>query len=208
MRHARRLAPAKEALTAIACSSARLGQVGPTIDAPPRLPRRRARRRACTWRNGAPPVPVTAAARRRRARQRSHSAASCNLLSDYRFRGVSRSDEDPAAQAGCRPPRKRALRRVARPDVRARLDGFRLRDPRLPRQRRRPARSLCRLPPRPRRRLRARGGADVLCLRRRRRRDRLCRALSPRSRCRPARLGGGGAMRRAIAGRRRASTPA
>ena len=35
----------------------------------------------------------------RRAGRASTSAPSSNLLSDYRFRGVSRSDEDPAVQA-------------------------------------------------------------------------------------------------------------
>jgi len=51
------------------------------------------------------------------------------LLSDYRFRGVSRSDEDPSAQAGLMVSHESGLYGGARGTILSGLDSFRLRDP-------------------------------------------------------------------------------
>lgn len=51
-----------------------------------------------------------------------------SLLSDYRFRGVSRSDEDPAAQAGIAVYHDSGLYAGARATSLAGIDSFRLRD--------------------------------------------------------------------------------
>jgi uncharacterized protein (TIGR02001 family) len=52
-----------------------------------------------------------------------------NLMSDYRFRGVSRSDEDPAAQAGISLYHDSGLYGGARGTTLRGVDSFRLRDP-------------------------------------------------------------------------------
>jgi uncharacterized protein (TIGR02001 family) len=52
-----------------------------------------------------------------------------NLMSDYRFRGVSRSDEDPAAQAGAQVRHESGLYIGARATTLQGQDGFRLRNP-------------------------------------------------------------------------------
>jgi uncharacterized protein (TIGR02001 family) len=52
-----------------------------------------------------------------------------NLMSDYRFRGVSRSDEDPAAQAGVQVRHSNGLYVGARGTTLQGQDSFRLRNP-------------------------------------------------------------------------------
>ena len=87
-------AGAKEALTAIALAS-RLGQVRAMIRTllfAALHPRRRARHGA-----GRAPVDEAQAVG---AAGAFDVSGELDLMSDYRFRGVSRSDEDPAAQAG------------------------------------------------------------------------------------------------------------
>jgi uncharacterized protein (TIGR02001 family) len=54
-----------------------------------------------------------------------------NLLSDYRFRGVSRSDEDPAVQAGLMVSHQSGFYAGARGTSLQGMDGFRLRNPAL-----------------------------------------------------------------------------
>lgn len=56
-------------------------------------------------------------------------SGSLTLLSDYRFRGVSRSDEDPAAQAALTLSHDSGLYAGARATTLRGLDSFRLRDP-------------------------------------------------------------------------------
>ena len=107
-------AGAKEALTAIALRGARWGRSGAMFRtlAFRRFPaRRRARLGAGRAAADAPldeaqPVGATGA---------FDVSGELNLMSDYRFRGVSRSDEDPAVQAGLiGQPRQRPLCRRAR----------------------------------------------------------------------------------------------
>jgi uncharacterized protein (TIGR02001 family) len=54
-----------------------------------------------------------------------------SFMSDYRFRGVSRSDEDPAAQAGINVRHETGLYAGARGTTLRGNDGFRLRNPAL-----------------------------------------------------------------------------
>ena len=56
-------------------------------------------------------------------------SGSLTLLSDYRFRGVSRSDEDPAVQAALTLSHDSGLYAGARGTTLQGLDSFRLRDP-------------------------------------------------------------------------------
>ena len=56
-------------------------------------------------------------------------AGSVDLLSDYRFRGVSRSEEDPAAQAAVTLSHDTGLYSGLRGTTLKGTDGFRLRDP-------------------------------------------------------------------------------
>jgi uncharacterized protein (TIGR02001 family) len=56
-------------------------------------------------------------------------SAEATLFSDYRFRGISRSDEDPAAQAGLMVRHDSGLYAGARGTSLRGNDGFRLRDP-------------------------------------------------------------------------------
>ena len=56
-------------------------------------------------------------------------SAELNLLTDYRFRGVSRSDEDPAVQAAINLNHSSGLYAGVRGTTLAGTDSFRLRDP-------------------------------------------------------------------------------
>jgi uncharacterized protein (TIGR02001 family) len=56
-------------------------------------------------------------------------SAEIGLISDYRFRGISRSDEDPAAQAGITVRHESGLYAGARATTLHGNDGFRLRNP-------------------------------------------------------------------------------
>lgn len=56
-------------------------------------------------------------------------SGEAELMSDYRFRGVSRSDEDPAVQANLTVSHGSGFYAGARGTTLSGLDGFRLRDP-------------------------------------------------------------------------------
>jgi uncharacterized protein (TIGR02001 family) len=56
-------------------------------------------------------------------------SVEANLLSDYRFRGISRSDEDPSAQAGLMVRHESGLYTGARGTILGGNDPFRLRNP-------------------------------------------------------------------------------
>ena len=58
-------------------------------------------------------------------------AGEVELMSDYRFRGISRSDEDPAAQATVTVNHASGVYVGARGTTLSGLDNFRLRDPQL-----------------------------------------------------------------------------
>jgi uncharacterized protein (TIGR02001 family) len=116
---------AKEALTAIACSSG-LGQAAAMLQALPVAAALLAAAPAAAQESGAePPAPAPSAG----AIPAFDISAELNLYSDYRFRGVSRSDEAPAVQAGLTIRHESGIYAGARGTSLAGNDGFRLRNP-------------------------------------------------------------------------------